>query len=133
VDSPLSPFGQRELEVFDGVGDVDQIAIDAGGHQRPVEQLARRADERPSRSVLLIAGLFADHHHPRVAAALAENRLCRIEIQVAALAPLRGIGEHRGIAGVGRDEVRGAGCCGGHVGVLPAARPPHASVTASIW
>src|SRR5205823_778750 len=49
-----------ELEMFDGVGDVNFRAIDADSIKRLIEHAAGGADERFARAVFLIAGLLAD-------------------------------------------------------------------------
>ena len=61
--------------MLDHVGDVGLGTVDAGLLQRPVEQLARRPDERPALQILLIARLLADQHHTRARSPLAEHRL----------------------------------------------------------
>src|SRR5207249_20977 len=59
------PFAARlPLEVLDDVGDPDRGAIDAGLGERPIEQLAGRADKRMPGEILLVARLFADQHQP---------------------------------------------------------------------
>ena len=73
-----------ELEVLDRVGDVDARAVDPGLLQRRVEQLAGRADERPSGEVFLVARLLADEHDRRVERPFAEHGLGRMLVEVAA-------------------------------------------------
>jgi hypothetical protein len=58
-----------------GVGDVDVVAIDAGGVERVIEQLPGRSDEGPPRLVLLIARLFTDDHDVSGGGSFAEHRL----------------------------------------------------------
>src|SRR5690606_1593972 len=82
-----------ELEVLDRVGHVQAGAVDPVFCQRPVEQLARRPDERMPAQVLLVARLFAHHEHARVVGTLAEHGLRRRLPQRAALATARGIAE----------------------------------------
>ena len=69
------PRGGLPLEVLDRVGDVDLVAVDAGGGERLVEQAPRGADERMALFVLLVAGLLADEHDARVTRPLAEDGL----------------------------------------------------------
>src|SRR5258708_5616072 len=56
VDAPLTPL--FKLEVLDGVGHVDLIAIDARSFQGAVQELAGGSDEWRALLVLLITGLF---------------------------------------------------------------------------
>src|ERR1700730_2346020 len=64
-----------ELEMFDRIGDVDFVAIDADFFQRPVEHLPGRSDEWLAGKVLLVAGLLADQHHLGSLRTFAELRL----------------------------------------------------------
>src|SRR5205814_752591 len=73
VDPPLP--ARLPLEVLDGVRDIGRPAVDAGRLERLVEEVPRRADERLSRAVLLVAGLLADEHRSRPDRALPEDRL----------------------------------------------------------
>src|SRR5688572_27072733 len=66
------------LEVLDRVGDVQVLALDARGLQRPVEQASGRPDERQALAVLLVARLLADQHDPGVGVAGAEHSLRRV-------------------------------------------------------
>ena len=79
----------RPLEMLHRVGDVHVVPVDPGGVERAVEQLAGRADERPTGAVLSVARLLADDHDPRARGALTEDRLRRELVQLAAAAPLR--------------------------------------------
>ena len=63
------------FEMLDRVGDIGAGAIDAGGGERAIEQLPGGADERAAGQILLIAGLFADEHQPRIGRPLAEHGL----------------------------------------------------------
>jgi hypothetical protein len=51
-----------EFEMFDRIGDVDLVAVDAGFLQGTVEHLSCRPHERFSGKVFLVAGLLADQH-----------------------------------------------------------------------
>ena len=53
-----------ELEVLDRVGDVGEVPVDARRVERLVQEFSCRTDERFTDAVFLIAGLFADEHHP---------------------------------------------------------------------
>ena len=111
------------LEVFDGVGDVDPGAVDAGVFQAFVQELAGWAYEGTALLVFLIAGLFADHHDlhagPGVEGAgfeLAKDGLGRVPKEVATLAALDGFAEGGEASGF-RDEGGGGGFGGcGHTG-----------------
>src|SRR5688572_32919314 len=87
VNAPLAAL--FELEVFDGVGDVDFAAVDADFFQDLVEHRAAGADERLARAIFLIARLLADEHDARVGGTFAEDGLRGELVQVAALAALR--------------------------------------------
>src|SRR6185312_5913916 len=82
------------FEVLHGIGDVDLVAIDTGGHQRLVQEPSRRPDERVALPVLLIAGLLTDEHDARVTRPLAEHGLRRASIEVAAGTPGGLLPEH---------------------------------------
>ena len=49
-----------ELEVFDGIGDVNTMPVDARIGHGPVEQLPRGPDEGAALPVLLVSRLLAD-------------------------------------------------------------------------
>ena len=73
-----------ELEVLDRIGDIGAGAVDTGLRQRPVEQLAGRADKGAAGQILLIAGLFADEHQRRIDRSLAKDGLRRGFVERAA-------------------------------------------------
>ena len=79
--------------MLDDVGDVDGVAVDAGLDEGPVEQLARRSDERMAGQVLLVAGLLAQEHQLGSGLAFAEDGLGRVAVQVAGLAGRGGMAE----------------------------------------
>jgi hypothetical protein len=91
VDPPLST--RLPLEVFDRIRDVGLGAVDAGLLERLVEDLPGRADEGLALAVLLVAWLLTDHHHVRLARALAKDRLRRFRIERAATACLNRLAE----------------------------------------
>ena len=65
VVGPLvqAPFAAHlVLEVLDRVGDESVVPGNAGVFKRGIENAAGRPDERLSRQILLVAGLFADQH-----------------------------------------------------------------------
>src|SRR5262249_45750385 len=73
VQSALAP--RLPFEVLDRVRHVRVAALDAGRLERAIEQPARRADERPPRTIFLVARDLAHEHHARVARTFAEDRL----------------------------------------------------------
>jgi len=91
--------------------DVRARDCDALAPQRPIENLAGRADERRVAQVLLVTGLLADEHDPRLGGAATEHRLGGVAIQRAALALLRRRRERRETS-PGRNERRGAAALG---------------------
>jgi hypothetical protein len=64
-----------EFEMLDRIGDVDLLPVDAGLLERPVEHLARRADERLAGEIFLVAGLLADQHDRGGGRSFAEHGL----------------------------------------------------------
>ena len=76
------------FEMFDGIGDVGFVAIDARLFERRVEQFPGGADERPPLAIFLIPGLFSDEKDSRLACAVAKNSLRRVFVEVAGLAIL---------------------------------------------
>src|SRR5438034_2665204 len=71
-----APFPARlPLEMFDGIRDVNLIAVDPRFLECAFEQPARRPNKWFSSKILLIAGLFAQKHQPRVFRSFAEHGL----------------------------------------------------------
>src|ERR1700756_1294041 len=64
--------------MFDRVGNVDFLAVDAGLDQGAVEHLPRRSHERLSGQVLLVAGLLADQERLRIGWTFSEYGLGRV-------------------------------------------------------
>jgi hypothetical protein len=93
VDAALSAL--LELEVLDGVGDVDAAPVDAGVRHRPLQELAGGPHERPALPVLLVAGLLANKGDRSADGTLSQNRALRAWHQ-------RLCGRHHGIEGVER-------------------------------
>ena len=106
VKPALDQLLPHELEVLDGVGDVDLGAVDPRRLQPLVQQSPRGSYERPADAVLLVARLLPDEHHPGLRGALPEHGLCGVDPEVAAAALLRGLAELRQ-SGARRDEVGG--------------------------
>jgi hypothetical protein len=71
------------------IGDVGITAIDAGFHQRFVEQGACRPDEWPALQVFFVARLFTHEHHASAPRAFAENGLRTAFPEIAGAAVLR--------------------------------------------
>jgi len=76
VDAPSA--AQLELEMLDGIGDVDLAPIDAQLREGPLEELPGRADERAAAQIFLVAGLLADEHEAGPRGAFAGHRLRRL-------------------------------------------------------
>jgi hypothetical protein len=80
-----APFAALfEFEVFNYVGDVDVLAIDARLDQCLIQQMAGRSHKRPALLILLVAGLLADQHKASLFGTLAEDRLRGAAVEVAA-------------------------------------------------
>ena len=95
VDAPVAGRLLGELEVKHAVGDPDLAAVDFCRFQRPVEQLAGRADERLAAAFLDVAGLLADDHDPRVLRARAEDRARSVVSKITSAAAGQGCGQFR--------------------------------------
>jgi len=102
MDPALASRRRFPPEVLNHVGDVDVGAIDPGILQGAVEDPAGGADEGVALDVLSVARLLADEHHAGSLRSLAEDRLRRVAIQVAALTALDGLGE--GVQGAFRGK-----------------------------
>ena len=76
------------FEMLDRIGDINFIALDLRFFQCAIEQATRRPDKRVSLLIFLIPGLFANQDNARFRRSLAENCLCRVLIEIAALAIL---------------------------------------------
>jgi hypothetical protein len=87
VDPPLAP--QHELEMLDRVGDVDRRAVDSGLLQSSIEDRPRWPDEGPPGKVLLIPRLLSDKEDRCIERPLAEDRLRRAFVEIAAGAAAR--------------------------------------------
>ena len=72
--------------MLDRVGDVNPPAVDPRLVQRTLEEAPGGPDKRLSLKVLLVTRLLADEHHPAVFAAFAEDRLRRLDPEIAGLA-----------------------------------------------
>ena len=117
VDAPFA--APHELEVLDGVGDVDVVRRDAGRVHRVAQQRARRADERPALPVFLVAGLLADEHRLGARGSFAEHRLRGVLVEVAPAASRGRVAQARERLARGQ-KVGGGSLEGGHANEIPA-------------
>src|SRR3954465_9484726 len=91
------------FKVLYRVGDINSLAVDPGYFEALIEKLSRRSDKGMAFPVLTIAGLFADHQHPRPRAFmirnsalhLSEHSLDRVSIEFAPAAALHCLAQHR--------------------------------------
>lgn len=102
VDTAFAAFGERELEVLHGVGDIRGLPVDPGLRQGFVQQLAGRADEGLAPLVLLVSGLLPDEDKPRRGCAFAEDGLGGVLVEGAAPALRRRTPERGEAARFGR-------------------------------
>ncbi len=79
VDAALAAL--LELEVLDGVGDVDAVPIDAGVRHRPLQELAGGSHEWPALPVFLVARLLADEGDRGADGTFAQDRTRRTRHQ----------------------------------------------------
>ena len=82
MDAALAPG--RELEVFERIRHITAPPVDPGLLQRAIQQLPRRTDKRVCGDILLVARLFADEDDVRSFRPLAENKVGRVAVEVAA-------------------------------------------------
>jgi hypothetical protein len=67
-------FALLELEVLDGIGDVNAVPVDACIRHRPIQELAGGSHERPALPVFLVSRLFADEGDRSADGTFAQNR-----------------------------------------------------------
>lgn len=79
--SPGDPF-----EMFDGVGEVKMVAVNAEGLEAAIQQPSRRTHERTALFVLLVPGDLPHNHDGSIGRAFAENSLSAVPIERAILA-----------------------------------------------
>jgi hypothetical protein len=79
VDAALSAL--LELEVLDGIGDVDAASVDAGIRHRPLQELAGGSNERPALPVFLVARLLANEGDRSADGTFAKDRTRRARHQ----------------------------------------------------
>ncbi len=84
MDATLA--ARHELEVLDGIGDIDAVPRNAHFFESLIKDLTGRSDEGTTRQILLVARLFADEHDPGIRRSLAEHRLGRLLVERAATA-----------------------------------------------
>jgi len=58
VNAPFAAL--LEFEVFDRIGEIDVISVNASIRECPLQQLTGRPNKRPTLSIFLITRLFAD-------------------------------------------------------------------------
>src|SRR5262249_24004160 len=87
VDAALAAL--LDLEVLDGVGDVELLARQTGFGERLLQHLTRRPDERRTLPVFVVSRLLADEDDAGAGRASAEHGLRRVAIEIAALAMRR--------------------------------------------
>lgn len=87
VDATFS--SRFPLEVFDRVGDVNFLAVNACFRKRLIQEVAGGPDKRFAFQILLIARLFADKNNLRGRQAFAEHGLRGVSPEIAGLAILR--------------------------------------------
>ena len=98
------------FEMFDGVGDIGFVAIDAGLLERGVEEFSGGADEWLALAIFLVAWLLADENDARFAGAIAEDGLRGVFVEVAGFAMF---GASAGVVdGFGDGEGWGGGILG---------------------
>ncbi len=93
VNAALAPL--FEFKMLDGVSDVNSGPVDTRLFQCPIEQAAGRSHERASRSIFLVAGLFADKHDRRRWRAFTEHRLRGALVEIASTAALDSVAQDR--------------------------------------
>jgi hypothetical protein len=91
VDAALA--AQLVLEMLHRVGHVEPLARPSEFRHGAIEQPPGRAHERPTRQILLVARLLADHHQPRMHRPFAEDRLRRALAQRALAAGIGRVAE----------------------------------------
>src|ERR1043166_5275139 len=82
VQAPLA--ASLEFEMLRRVGDEHSFAVDAGFGDRLVENAPGRTDKWLAGDVLFVAGLFTDHHQPRLRWAFARHPLRGVPVERAA-------------------------------------------------
>ncbi len=91
VDASLAPL--HELEVLDDVGDVEPLADQADLGQRAIEDLAGRPDEGRALTIFLVARLLPHQDDARIGWPAPKDGLARVAVEVASLAPWRGLAQ----------------------------------------
>src|SRR4029450_9477483 len=84
---PTAPLDDHELEMLDGVRDVDPASIDSGLFQTSIEQTSGWAYEGMSLPILLITRLLAHQHHFRSIRTFSEYRLGGVDPEIASPTP----------------------------------------------
>ena len=92
MHAALSP--SLVLEMLDRIGDVEAASGVAKICKCAVKKLTRRPHERPALQVLLVAGLFADHHQTGQCRTFAGYRLGGLLGDAAVTASPYGLPQH---------------------------------------
>lgn len=92
--------------MFNGVGDVDLLAVNASFGQTAVEQFAGRTDEWFAHQVFVVPGLLADQENPGFGRSFAEDSLCADFPEGTTLATVAAVFNLQG--GMRRNERSGA-------------------------
>jgi len=70
-------------KMFDRIGDIASLALDADFSETGIENLTRGTDQRSPANILLVARLFGHEENSRSDGAFAKNRLRRILVELA--------------------------------------------------
>jgi hypothetical protein len=93
MDTALAPLFM--LEMLHDVRHEDVAPVKTAFPQGAIQEAARGPNKRTTGTIFLVAGLLADQHDRRRRGPLANNGLCRINVQRAALAARNGLGNLR--------------------------------------
>src|SRR5207237_2396702 len=83
------------LEMLHDVRHEDIAAVKIAFLQGAIQKATRGPDKRTADTIFLVAGLLAYQHDRRRRGPLTTDRLCRVNIQRAALATCNGLGDFR--------------------------------------
>lgn len=83
VDPPLA--APNKSEMLHRICDIDVGFVDLGIAHRGPQQSTSRPDERMARQIFGVARLLADEHESRPRIPFTEHRLCRVDVEIAAL------------------------------------------------
>lgn len=120
VEAAFAAGSGGPFKMFDGVGEVDSGAVDACGVEGFIEEATGGSNEGLTGEVFVVTGLFADEDEGRGGGTLAEDDVCGVAVEGAAVAFLGGFGE--GGEGEFAGEEMGSGV-GGWAGLGHGASP----------